>query len=47
MTTLVANDLDLRAGKRVLVEKLDWTVGAGQCWFVYGRNGAGRDVGIV
>ena len=29
MTTLVANDLDLRAGKRVLVEKLDWTVGAG------------------
>ena len=42
MTTLVANDLDLRAGKRVLVEKLDWTVGAGQCWFVYGRNGAGK-----
>ncbi len=40
--TLVANDLDLRTEDRLLVEKLALTVGTGQCWFVYGRNGTGK-----
>ena len=34
--------LTLRAGTRTLVEKLDWHVGAGECWCVIGRNGAGK-----
>jgi iron complex transport system ATP-binding protein len=36
------NDLDLRIGQRVLVEKLNWRVERGQCWCVIGRNGAGK-----
>jgi iron complex transport system ATP-binding protein len=34
--------LRLKAGSRMLVDKLDWTVGAGECWCVIGRNGAGK-----
>jgi iron complex transport system ATP-binding protein len=34
--------LTLKAGTRTLVDKLDWTVGAGECWCVIGRNGAGK-----
>jgi iron complex transport system ATP-binding protein len=34
--------LSLKAGSRTLVDKLDWTVGGGECWCVIGRNGAGK-----
>jgi iron complex transport system ATP-binding protein len=34
--------LSLRIGSRTLVDRLDWTVGAGECWCVIGRNGAGK-----
>ena len=34
--------LSLKVGSRTLVENLDWTVGAGECWCVIGRNGAGK-----
>jgi iron complex transport system ATP-binding protein len=34
--------LTLKVGSRTLVEHLDWTVGAGECWCVIGRNGAGK-----
>jgi iron complex transport system ATP-binding protein len=34
--------LSLRIGSRILVDKLDWTVGAGECWCIIGRNGAGK-----
>ena len=36
------SDLMLRADGRVLVEHLDWTVGAGESWCVIGPNGAGK-----
>ena len=34
--------LSLKIGTRMLVDHLDWTVGAGECWCVIGRNGAGK-----
>jgi iron complex transport system ATP-binding protein len=34
--------LSLSAGQRILVDKLDWRVQAGECWCVIGRNGAGK-----
>ncbi len=34
--------LGLKIGARTLVDHLDWTVGAGECWCVIGRNGAGK-----
>jgi iron complex transport system ATP-binding protein len=34
--------LSLKAGERTLVDKLEWTVGAGECWCIIGRNGAGK-----
>jgi iron complex transport system ATP-binding protein len=34
--------LTLKVGSRMLVENLDWTVGAGECWCIIGRNGAGK-----
>jgi iron complex transport system ATP-binding protein len=34
--------LSLKAGSRMLVDQLDWTVGAGECWCIIGRNGAGK-----
>jgi iron complex transport system ATP-binding protein len=36
------NDIDLRIGGRVLLNKLEWRLEAGQCWCVIGRNGAGK-----
>lgn len=36
------HQLTLKAGTRTLVERLDWHVGAGECWSVIGRNGAGK-----
>lgn len=42
MMRLVAEKLDIRAGDRPLVRQLDWHIASGQCWFVYGRNGAGK-----
>jgi iron complex transport system ATP-binding protein len=35
-------DLSLRVGERVLVERLDWRVAAGESWCVIGPNGAGK-----
>jgi iron complex transport system ATP-binding protein len=34
--------LRLNAGSRTLVDRLDWTVRAGECWCIIGRNGAGK-----
>ena len=39
---IAAHKLVLRAGDRLLVDALDWQVGAGQCWCIIGRNGAGK-----
>lgn len=39
---LCADGLDVRAGNRILLEKLDFAVMPGQCWFVYGQNGTGK-----
>ena len=35
-------DLDLKAGSRLLVRRLDWAVRPGECWSIIGRNGAGK-----
>jgi iron complex transport system ATP-binding protein len=34
--------LGLNIGGRTLVERLDWTALAGECWCIIGRNGAGK-----
>lgn len=34
--------LGLKIGARTLVDHLDWTVDAGECWCIIGRNGAGK-----
>jgi iron complex transport system ATP-binding protein len=34
--------VSLKAGSRLLVDKLNWTVGASECWCIIGRNGAGK-----
>ncbi|MDB5919117.1 MAG: cobalamin transporter ATP-binding protein, partial [Massilia sp.] len=34
--------LGLTIGGRTLVERLDWTALAGECWCIIGRNGAGK-----
>ncbi|MBC7574126.1 MAG: ABC transporter ATP-binding protein [Herminiimonas sp.] len=34
--------LSPRVGPRTLVERLDWSVNAGDCWCIIGRNGAGK-----
>ncbi|MDB5823050.1 MAG: transporter ATP-binding protein [Herminiimonas sp.] len=39
---LRTTSLQLAVGARVLVERLDWRVAAGECWCVLGRNGAGK-----
>ncbi len=36
------NNLQLRIGKRTLVDGLNWQIEAGQCWCIIGRNGAGK-----
>jgi iron complex transport system ATP-binding protein len=39
---LSAQQLQLRIGSRVLLDRFDWQMQAGQCWCVIGRNGAGK-----
>ena len=39
---LSTHQLGLKIGARILVEALDWQIGAGQCWSIIGRNGAGK-----
>ncbi len=39
---LQARQLELRAGRRVLLAGLDWQVRAGEFWCVLGRNGIGK-----
>ena len=39
---IAAQALALRVGSRTLLENLDWSGEAGQCWCVIGRNGAGK-----
>ncbi len=34
--------LSLKAGQRLLIDKLSWQVKAGECWCIIGRNGAGK-----
>ena len=34
--------LDLYAGKRLLLQQLDWVARPGECWSIIGRNGAGK-----
>ena len=34
--------LDLYAGKRLLLQQLDWAARPGECWSIIGRNGAGK-----
>lgn len=42
MTTIATRDLTLTAGKRTLVQGLDWAARPGECWSIIGRNGAGK-----
>lgn len=35
-------ELSLSAGKRQLLQALDWQIKAGECWCIIGRNGAGK-----
>jgi iron complex transport system ATP-binding protein len=39
---LSTHQLQLRAGARLLLDRLDWQVAPGECWCVIGRNGAGK-----
>ncbi len=39
---IAATDLTLRAGSRILLDGLDWSAQAGECWCVIGPNGAGK-----
>ena len=34
--------LSLKVNSRTLVERLDWSALAGECWCIIGRNGAGK-----
>jgi len=36
------DQLNLKAGTRTLLDKLNWVISAGECWSVIGRNGAGK-----
>ncbi|MBB5610713.1 MULTISPECIES: ABC transporter ATP-binding protein [unclassified Janthinobacterium] len=36
------DQLSLKAGTRTLVDNLNWSIRAGECWSVIGRNGAGK-----
>ena len=40
--TMIIDNVCLLAGEKHLVDHLDMTVEAGECWFVYGRNGVGK-----
>jgi len=37
-----AEHLDLQAGGRTLLRRLDWAARPGECWSIIGRNGAGK-----
>ena len=37
-----ARGVSLSVGSRVLLDRLDWSAAAGECWCVIGRNGAGK-----
>jgi iron complex transport system ATP-binding protein len=39
---IATRDLTLRAGGRLLLDRLTWSASAGQCWCVIGPNGAGK-----
>jgi iron complex transport system ATP-binding protein len=39
---IATRDLTLTMAGRTLVSKLDWRLGAGECWSIIGRNGAGK-----
>lgn len=39
---LRTENLRLQAGQRVLAQSLTWHLGAGECWCIIGRNGAGK-----
>ena len=39
---LALRDVRLRAGKRVLVDRLTMTIGPGELWCIAGPNGAGK-----
>lgn len=39
---ICTNNLQLRMGNRILVDRLEWQVAPGECWCVIGRNGAGK-----
>jgi len=39
---LSTNHVKLQMGARLLVDDLNWQIGAGQFWCVIGRNGAGK-----
>ena len=41
-TIMNTNKLQLKVADRLLVDALDWQIGAGECWCVIGRNGAGK-----
>ena len=42
MKMIATHNLDLSIGQRILVQNLDWSAQAGQCWSIIGRNGAGK-----
>jgi len=42
MKMIATQHLDLSIGQRILVQNLDWSAQAGQCWSIIGRNGAGK-----
>ena len=42
MSLLRVWQLCVDAGRRRLVERLDWDIAAGECWCVLGNNGAGK-----
>lgn len=39
---LKCEQLHIRQGQRTLLAGLDWQVGAGECWWLAGRNGCGK-----
>ncbi len=40
--TMIIDNVCLQAGGKRLIDHLEMTIEAGQCWFVYGRNGVGK-----
>lgn len=40
--TMLIDNVCLQAGQKSLINHLNLTIGPGECWFVYGRNGVGK-----